>query len=135
MIWTLLGVAAAGEIRIDAVVDPDLEHLRGTMSVSDDLLVFVDPLALWPDPEDDLQLQRTYPQAPDHGRVRWTEAAPGTVAQMEACSARGPPHQRSLSRQAAARATCWGMSIGTWAAPSAARSWTTASNPAARPKK
>ncbi len=77
MICALLRLASAAEVHIDAVVDPDLAHVRGTMSISHDLLVLVDPLALLPDPGDDLQLQRTFPQAPDHGRIRWEDAGDG----------------------------------------------------------
>ena len=81
--WPLLVAfslsAEAATIAIDATVGDDLRTIEGVMTFSDGLdQTLVDPLALLPDPTDDRTLFRTYPGAPDHGRVVYTEQDDGT---------------------------------------------------------
>jgi hypothetical protein len=69
----LLSLASsAASLSIDAVVDADLEHLRGTL-IGESGLSYTDPLALLPQPLDDLSFSRTYHSAADLGSLRWTE--------------------------------------------------------------
>lgn len=73
------GLADAADVRIDATVDPDLRTVRGTLALSEGSAGWVDPLALLPDPPDDLQALRTFPGAPRHGRVSWEAGADGVL--------------------------------------------------------
>jgi hypothetical protein len=65
-------------IEIRARVSPDLQEIRGTITVSGvGSLYMVDPLSRWPEPEDDRQRLRTYPGRPEQGRVRFVQVGPG----------------------------------------------------------
>lgn len=66
-------------VRIVAEVDADLRTIRGTMTVPAGARL-VDPLALLPDPKDDLQGMRTFPGAASHGQITWSAAADGTLS-------------------------------------------------------
>ena len=69
----LLSLASsAASLSIDAVVDADLEHLRGTL-IGESGLSYTDPLARLPQPLDDLSFSRTYHSAADPGSLRWTQ--------------------------------------------------------------
>ena len=68
----LLSMASsAASLSVQAVVDPDLKHVRGQLTTNPGLS-FSDPLALMPAPQDDLTLSRTYPGAVDEGEMTWT---------------------------------------------------------------
>lgn len=68
----LLSMASsAASLSVQAVVDPDLQHVRGQLTTNPGLS-FSDPLALMPAPQDDLTLSRTYPGAVDEGEMTWT---------------------------------------------------------------
>lgn len=68
--FPLAAALAAPQIRIEATVDPSLRIVRGTMELPPQLDL-IDPLALLPEPGDDLQLLRTYPGAPSAGALTW----------------------------------------------------------------
>lgn len=73
----VVGLAAAGTVRIRAEVDPDLMTVRGTLDLAECACTLVDPLPLVPLPVDDRTRVRTFPGQDDPGELTWT-AAPDT---------------------------------------------------------
>ncbi len=64
----------APTVVIEARVSDDLSAIEGTLRFTGDpTCAFVDPLAVLPDPTNDLQGFRTFPGAPDHGTVRFED--------------------------------------------------------------
>lgn len=57
-----------------AEVSADLREVRGTIE-SDEVVDYVNALARLPEPQGDLERQRTFPGGPDPGRVSWTCAS------------------------------------------------------------
>ncbi len=83
MFTALLGclAATAATLTLEAEVDADLRHVRGTLTSSGlpADTAFVDPLSLLPEPGDDLNGFRTFPGPPNRGHVRWTTDADGVL--------------------------------------------------------
>lgn len=65
-------------LTVDAEVSADLRRVWGLLRVEDGAgLTFADPLALLPEPQDDLVLTRTYPGPPERGTTRLTALGDG----------------------------------------------------------
>lgn len=63
--------ATAPRVRIEAAIDARLRGVSGTITLSGARLPLTDPLSRLPEPEDDLQLFRTYPGRPERGVMHW----------------------------------------------------------------
>jgi hypothetical protein len=75
LLGCLVGTGAHGSTRIeiDAEVGPNLDWVRGTLTIHSDVpFALVDPLAHLPEPPNDLFATRTYPGRPEQGIVRYT---------------------------------------------------------------
>ena len=71
-------VLARPALTIDAEVSADLRRVWGLIRVEDgEGIVFADPMALVPEPQDDLVLTRTYPGPPEQGSTRLVDLGPG----------------------------------------------------------
>jgi hypothetical protein len=77
----LLSALASGQpltATLQATLQDDLRTITGELHVPlNEGCTWVDPLAHLPEPEDDLNLARTYPGRPNKGEVRWETTAPG----------------------------------------------------------
>lgn len=74
-------MARAATVRIDAVVDDDLTHVRGRMVLEGaDPSALVDPLVGMPLPRDDQTRFRTFPGRDAVGHVTWHDQPDGSIA-------------------------------------------------------
>lgn len=68
-----MGQCWALSIALDATIDADLRHIHGQLIVQEDAEVdWIDPLALLPMPQNDLDAYRLFPGRPEQGFVHWT---------------------------------------------------------------
>ena len=69
--------AAPPTLVVDAVVDPNLQTIHGTIVVAEGEVHLVDPLPMLPVPDDDMLARRTFPRAPQTGRAHHTSIEHG----------------------------------------------------------